>query len=145
MINQQTTKQQPTLTILKDGTKEWWLNNKLHREDGPAVEYPDGTKWWYLNGKLHREDGPAVESPDGTKKWYLNNKIHREDGPAIENPDGKKEWYLNSYRIRSCPPNIKAKAAGELVEIEGQLGILFKKDTFVHIQLGEKEVVFVND
>ena len=145
MINQQTAKQRPILTILKDGTKEWWLNNKLHREDGPAVEYPDGTKWWYLNGKLHREDGPAVESPDGTKKWYLNNKIHREDGPALEWADGTKKWYLNSYRIRSCPPNIKAKAVGELVEIEGQLGILFKKDVFIHIQLGEKEVVFVND
>ena len=34
----------------------------------------DGTKYWYHNDKLHREDGPAVELPIGTKKWYLNNK-----------------------------------------------------------------------
>ena len=55
-----------------DGTKEWWLNGKLHREDGPAYESYDGTKEWWLNGKLHREDGPAIEYSSGTKVWYLN-------------------------------------------------------------------------
>jgi hypothetical protein len=57
-----------------DGTKFWYLNDKLHREDGPAVEYANGTKRWFLNDKLHREDGPAVEHSDGTKFWYLNDK-----------------------------------------------------------------------
>ena len=28
-----------------------------------------GTKRWYQNGQLHREDGPAVEYADGTKSW----------------------------------------------------------------------------
>jgi hypothetical protein len=37
------------------------------------VEYPNGTKKWFLNGKLHREDGPAVEWADGTKRWYFND------------------------------------------------------------------------
>jgi antitoxin component YwqK of YwqJK toxin-antitoxin module len=54
------------------GTKEWYLNGKLHREDGPAIEYVSGTKMWYLNGKLHREDGPAAEGSGGTKEWWLN-------------------------------------------------------------------------
>ena len=36
--------------------------------------YPDGTKMWYLNGQLHREDGPAIEYADGSKAWYLNGK-----------------------------------------------------------------------
>jgi hypothetical protein len=61
--------------------------------------YKDGTKSWYLNGKLHREDGPAVELTNGTKYWCLNNKYHREDGPAIEFADGCKSWYLNDERI----------------------------------------------
>ena len=62
-----------------DGTKSWWLNRKLHREDGPAIEWSNGSKSWYLNGELHREDGPAYVDPDGTKEWYLNgNKIHPE-------------------------------------------------------------------
>jgi hypothetical protein len=57
--------------------------------------YEDGDKHWYLNGKLHREDGPAVERSDGHKSWYLNGKRHREDGPAIEWSDGDKFWCLN--------------------------------------------------
>jgi hypothetical protein len=31
---------------------KWNLKNKLHREDGPAVEFASGYKEWYLNGKL---------------------------------------------------------------------------------------------
>ena len=66
---------EPTMTISADGvTRKWYLNDKLHREDGPAIEYADGTKYWYLNDKLHREDGPAMEYADGTKSWYLNGK-----------------------------------------------------------------------
>ena len=33
------------------GTKFWYLNDKLHREDGPAVEYTSGDKFWYFQGK----------------------------------------------------------------------------------------------
>ena len=25
----------------------YYLNNKLHRLDGPAIDYFDGTKFWY--------------------------------------------------------------------------------------------------
>jgi hypothetical protein len=35
----------------------------------------NGTKQWYLNGKRHREDGPAIERADGTKEWFLNGKF----------------------------------------------------------------------
>ena len=63
----------PTCTTYSNGTKEWFLNGKRHREDGPAVEKANGTKVWYLNGKRHREDGPAVEWANGDKVWYLND------------------------------------------------------------------------
>jgi len=79
--------------------KSWYLNGDLHREDGPACEYPSGTKAWYLNGKCHREDGPACENANGTKAWYLNGKRHREDGPAIELGNGHKEWYLDDEEV----------------------------------------------
>ena len=62
------------MKVSSDGTKEWYLHGKLHREDGPAIEYANGSKWRYLHGKSHREDGPAVEYVDGTKWWYLNDK-----------------------------------------------------------------------
>jgi hypothetical protein len=54
--------------------KCWYLNTKLHREDGPAIEAANGAKFWYLNGKRHREDGPAVEHAYGYKEWWLNHK-----------------------------------------------------------------------
>ena len=91
--------EKPTLTKYSDGTKLWWLNGKLRRKDGPAIEWADGTKLWWLNDKLHREDGPAYEGADGTKLWYLNGELHREDGPAIERADGTKGWYLNGKEI----------------------------------------------
>lgn len=38
------------------------------------IEHSDGTKYWYRNGKLHREDGPAVEYANGNKEWYRNGE-----------------------------------------------------------------------
>jgi hypothetical protein len=61
------------------------------------VEYTDG-RTWYLNGKLHRVDGPAMEYYNGSKFWFLNDKLHRTDGPAIEYADGTKMWYLNGIQ-----------------------------------------------
>ena len=59
----------------------------------------NGSKFWYLNGKLHREDGPAIECANGYKSWCLNGKLHREDGPAIEWANGDKSWYLNGEEV----------------------------------------------
>jgi hypothetical protein len=64
------------------------LDGKLHREDGPAVEWPAGTKEWYLNGKRHRVDGPAIEWGDGTWSWYLNGKQLTEE--QFNEATGKK-------------------------------------------------------
>jgi hypothetical protein len=67
-------------------SEEWYLNGKLHREDGPSYQrwYKDGQKEyerWRLNDKLHREDGPAIQYwySNGQKKyenWFLNNKFY---------------------------------------------------------------------
>lgn len=65
----------PTRTISNSGTITWWLNDKLHREDGPAIEYIDGSKGWYKNGLCHREDGPAIEYADGSRTWFVNNTL----------------------------------------------------------------------
>jgi len=76
-----------TVKVYEDGTKKWFLNGQLHREDGPAIEWEDGTKKWFLNGQLHREDGPAVEWVDGTKLWYLNGKhLTQEEHQSATNP-----------------------------------------------------------
>jgi hypothetical protein len=69
-----------SLTIDEFGSKFYYLNDKFHREDGPAIEYTSGTKKWYINGKRHREDGPACEYNNGDKSWYINGqRIHCKD------------------------------------------------------------------
>ena len=76
-----------TVKVWANGTKYWFLNDKLHREDGPAIEYASGSKSWYLNGKLHREDGPAIECADGDKSWYLNGKkVTEEEHKRMTSP-----------------------------------------------------------
>ena len=48
--------EEPSMIIDHYGNKSWWIKfNKLHREDGPAVEYADGDKAWCLHGK-HYDD-----------------------------------------------------------------------------------------
>jgi len=85
--------------IDNEGTKWWYLHDKLHREDGPAIEKSDGTNYWYKNGKRHRLEGPAIEWAKGNKSWWLNDELHREDGLAIESADGTKFWYLHGTEL----------------------------------------------
>lgn len=63
-----------TVDVYDNGTRKWYLNDKLHREDGAACEYANGRKEYWLNGKRHREDGAAVEYANGYKLWYLNGE-----------------------------------------------------------------------
>ena len=59
----------------KDATY-YFIGDKLHRENGPAIEFANGDKVWYKNGKRHREDGPAIEYNAYHKRWYLNDKCY---------------------------------------------------------------------
>jgi hypothetical protein len=97
------------------GGWRWYLNDKVHRVDGPAVEYADGDRFWYLNDKRHRIDGPAIEYAHGENQWYLNGKRHRIDGPAIEYPNGSYEWYLNEVRYSFEEYIVKANWSNEQI------------------------------
>ena len=63
------------IEVDKSGTR-WYRNNagRLHRTDGPAVEYADGSKSWFQNGLLHRTDGPAIISKTGVPSFWLNGE-----------------------------------------------------------------------
>ncbi|MHA2085135.1 MAG: hypothetical protein ACXABD_15370 [Candidatus Thorarchaeota archaeon] len=107
--------------VHSDDTEEWYLDNKRHREDGPAIDCANGDKIWYLNDKLHREDGPAIEYVS-RKEWYLNGKRHREDGPAIEYTFGYKEWFLDDIKLseEEFLRQRKDKCDGKIVEVDGK-------------------------
>jgi hypothetical protein len=53
----------------------YYLNGKLHKIGGPAVEYSNGDKAWYQNGLQHRIDGPAIECANGEKYWYYEDEL----------------------------------------------------------------------
>jgi hypothetical protein len=105
-----------TVHVYDNGNKFWFMDDKRHREDGPACEHANGDKFWYLNDELHREDGPACEYANGTKFWYLNGERHREDGPAIEY--GGKEWYLNGKELTQSEHAEKTNPAIEMTVAE---------------------------
>ena len=53
---------------IENGNKIW-RNEKgqIHRKNGPAIVRANVDKEWWQNDKLHRIDGPAVEFNNGTK------------------------------------------------------------------------------
>jgi len=105
--------------------KTWKINNKKHREDGPAIirgiskDNPNGTlQIYYRNALRHRDDGPAYiegiskDNPNGTLQiYYRNGKHHRDDGPAYiegiskDNPNGiYHSYYTNgNWHIEDGP------------------------------------------
>lgn len=77
------------------GNRRWYNERgKLHREDGPAVEFKNGTRHWRQHGQFHRVDGPAVEYVSGNQWWYQRGKLHRVDGPAVVDKGGASRWYI---------------------------------------------------
>lgn len=53
-----------------------WLYRslKIHRQDGPAIEYTDGIKEWYINGER------LTEQEFNSRKTPCDGKIIEVDG-----------------------------------------------------------------
>ncbi|RTK96156.1 MAG: hypothetical protein EKK64_04965 [Neisseriaceae bacterium] len=69
------------------------LRNSM-KNNSPAVVYKNGTKEWYRFDKLHRSDDlPAVEYSNGDKEWRRFGQLHRWVGPAVILGD-KQYWFL---------------------------------------------------
>jgi len=62
----------------KDGSKFWLEDNgKLGRNvlDEPSIIYASGSKFWYRNGRLFRQNGPAVVYANGDTKYHFVDGI----------------------------------------------------------------------
>ena len=69
-----------------------------------------GTRWYYNSaGQLHRDEGPAIEYPNGAKYWYQNGLRHRTDGPAIEWYDGDKWWFIDGVHLTAADFKLAVK------------------------------------
>ena len=80
-----------------NGCQEWWKDDELHREGGPAVLYPDGEEHWYVNGVRHRIGGPAITYPDGEKHWYEHGKFIKNEVPLFIKFKDRIEWRVNGF------------------------------------------------
>jgi hypothetical protein len=93
-------------SVKANGTHEWYKNNNLHREDGPARIWDNGTQEWYKHNKLHHEGGPARIYSNGLQEWWINGRKHRADGPAVIFSSEHEEWWLNGKRHRLDGPAV---------------------------------------
>ena len=87
--------------MIIDSLLESWnktQGNEYRYDDDEVVKHKDGSKYWYRNGHLHRNNGPAVELASGSKFWYVHGLLHRESGPAVEFASGNKEWWIRGNR-----------------------------------------------
>lgn len=83
------------------GSRFYYVDDKLHREDGPAKTEWVGFEpinYWYINGNLHRTDGPAIEAK-GNAEWFIHGQRHREDGPAYMRDGTPYQWHLNDEKL----------------------------------------------
>ena len=98
------------IVVDEHGTRRYYnKDNRLHRTNGPAVEWNDGEKWWYQNGQRHRTDGPAVERFDRYREWWQHGQRHRTDGPAVVGSNGHKAWFINGEEMTEAEFNQKVK------------------------------------
>ncbi len=64
-----------TFIITTSGIKKFLFEDKLHREDGPAVIYPSGREEYFRHGKHHNVNGHAVIYQNGTTEYYFEGEI----------------------------------------------------------------------
>jgi len=132
--NVQTQHTKSTMIIDAQGNQCWYLNGKLHREEGPAVVCENGDKAWWIKGERHRTDGPAIEHADGSEEWFYEGKYHRINGPALKWTNGIEEWWIHGKPLgeiviqqekeenpklqpRKTPPNPKIKLKKNIARI----------------------------
>lgn len=94
----------PAVEYVDGSREEWYLNGERHRTpDASGAHYPayvtNEAQIWYVDGDKHRVGGPAIVHKSGAKEWFQNGLRHRDDGPAVEQYNGKKYYYINDEEL----------------------------------------------
>jgi len=113
-------------------SREWWIDGKLHRENGPAIitKWPGGFSRieYYIGGVRHRVDRPAIveKTRMGVSRldWYTRGELHNDTSPAvlhfhINRKISLREWYSHGVFHRDDgPAREKYTETGELRRTE---------------------------
>ena len=93
------------------------LNNKYHRENGPAIiDY-------YDNGQVVLE------------RYYVNDKCHREDGPAIIRYDMMGNVSSIDYFLNGTSVNVRKYNNTNYDQIKKFIHLRRKLDSLLELQL----------
>lgn len=87
-------------------TKIYNDKHLLHCEHAPAVD-SKYTKEWWVEGKQHRKNGPAVmiNKPHYIRmEWWEDGVLHRIQKPAIIDSDGNLEYWENGIFLKKVDP-----------------------------------------
>lgn len=56
-----------------DDSIRYYKDDRLHREDGPAIIWSCGDVEYWVDGFIHHEDGPALVYADGNERWWIQD------------------------------------------------------------------------
>ena len=97
--------------------------NKTYYNNGKLMK-----KQYLLDGKLHREDGPAEIKyyKSGNiwyKKYYINNELHKDDGPACiyYHENGlimRKQYFIEKHNLTVRYEKYKNRLTKEMIKCE---------------------------
>lgn len=118
-----------TITMNVNGeeliSEEWWYLGKRHRKNKPAVmDYKIQT--WFLNDKKHNLNGPAIQRKDGSTDYFIFGE-HISEDEFLSLPRNEKQQVhsLSPIKIRELSFNI---INGELLD-EQQFNHYVLKET----------------
>lgn len=107
-----------------------------HRQSAEKIYqvkfYDNGMQVWFLNNRIHREDKPAVVHPNGHEEWWYNNQRHRSDGPAVTTASGEKQFWFrgvqyNDMNLWSNAVNARTRNTmhGQTITLDGRTYTLY--------------------
>lgn len=102
-------------------------NEEFPPEDFTGIAiWPNGTKAWYVNGKLHRMDGPAVEYPNGYRRRCTSiSRYHIRGRPYLE-----KFFWQHPGVIAAQKPVLHIETFPNKCRVCGQSCRMFNKNVF---------------
>ena len=71
-----------------------------------VIEYNNGDKMYWVNGKLHREDGPAIEYANGSRAYFINGISYSEEdyyNEINQTEELEEGQYYVDHSIQPCP------------------------------------------
>ena len=80
------------LDTLEAAAKKLQPNPTVDDDEASICTTDDEGNFWYDNqGRLHRRDGPAIEYANGDTSWYLHGK------PWHDHPKESTGWFEDMY------------------------------------------------